>query len=283
MAEIPPPSPHRVAIGGVGGSGTRVGAALLRELGYYIGGDLNDALDNLWFTLLFKRRAILALSDPEFAAHLSLFWRRMDGEPDLSESQRALVLALANDQRLQHDRDWLGERAATLLYTQSKSRRAEPWGWKEPNTHIVIERIFQVRRDLRYIHFVRHPLDMAFSSNQNQLMNWGPILLSRDVENTPRWSLAYWCVAHRRMVAFMQRYPERTVVADFDKLCADPAQNGSAIAAFLATELSADGLANFRRLIDGHRTTSGRYKTMKLSQFDPSDIAYVAGLGYEVD
>jgi hypothetical protein len=51
--------PHMVAIGGVGGSGTRLGAALLQVLGYYIGDDLNESLDNLWFTLLFKRRSIL--------------------------------------------------------------------------------------------------------------------------------------------------------------------------------------------------------------------------------
>ena len=283
MADISLRGPRRVAIGGVGGSGTRVGAALLRELGYYIGGDLNDALDNLWFTLLFKRRAILALSDTEFEAHVSLFWRRMAGELDLSESQLALVLALADDHRLQHDRDWLGERAATLLDAQRKDRRTEPWGWKEPNTHIVIERIFRVRRELRYIHFERHPLNMAFSSNQNQLMNWGPILLSRDVENTPRWSLAYWCAAHRRMAAFMARYPERTLAVDFERLCADPAQNGLVIAAFLGTAFSADGLANFCRLIDGDRSTNRRYKTMDLSQFDASDIAYVASLGYEMD
>ena len=44
-----------VAIGGVGGSGTRLIAQLLREAGFYLGGDLNPALDNRWFTLLFKR------------------------------------------------------------------------------------------------------------------------------------------------------------------------------------------------------------------------------------
>lgn len=36
-----------VAIGGVGGSGTRVVAEIVRSLGYYLGGDLNSANDNL--------------------------------------------------------------------------------------------------------------------------------------------------------------------------------------------------------------------------------------------
>lgn len=44
-----------VVIGGVGGSGTRVVAELLENLGFYIGSDLNTASDNLTYTLLFKR------------------------------------------------------------------------------------------------------------------------------------------------------------------------------------------------------------------------------------
>jgi hypothetical protein len=44
-----------VAIGGVGGSGTRIVAQLIKDAGFYLGSDLNSANDNLWFTLLFKR------------------------------------------------------------------------------------------------------------------------------------------------------------------------------------------------------------------------------------
>ncbi len=44
-----------VVIGGVGGSGTRVVAAILSTLGFHLGNDLNESMDNLWTTLLFKR------------------------------------------------------------------------------------------------------------------------------------------------------------------------------------------------------------------------------------
>lgn len=44
-----------IVIGGVGGSGTRVVTAVLQELGVYIGYDLDQAMDNLLFLLLFKR------------------------------------------------------------------------------------------------------------------------------------------------------------------------------------------------------------------------------------
>ena len=44
-----------VVIGGIGGSGTRVIAEIVALFGFYLGRDLNDASDNLTFTLLFKR------------------------------------------------------------------------------------------------------------------------------------------------------------------------------------------------------------------------------------
>jgi len=56
-----------IAIGGVGGSGTRLVAGALAAAGYFIGYDLNEASDNLTFSLLFVRREILDASDDEFA------------------------------------------------------------------------------------------------------------------------------------------------------------------------------------------------------------------------
>jgi hypothetical protein len=102
--------PHLVAIGGVGGSGTRVGAALPRELGYYTGDDLNESLDNLWFTLLFKRRAVLTESGPEFENLLALFWSRMSGAAPFSGEARALA-DLVGEAQPQHSLEWLGRRA----------------------------------------------------------------------------------------------------------------------------------------------------------------------------
>ena len=46
---------HPTVISGVGGSGTRVIAQILVELGFFIGHDLDRAMDNLSFSLLFMR------------------------------------------------------------------------------------------------------------------------------------------------------------------------------------------------------------------------------------
>jgi hypothetical protein len=66
LSDSPSPGASPVIIGGVGGSGTRLIAQMLKELGFYLGSDLNSANDNLWFTLLFKRIEILSASDEEF-------------------------------------------------------------------------------------------------------------------------------------------------------------------------------------------------------------------------
>jgi Sulfotransferase family len=272
---------YPVAIGGIGGSGTRLGAALLRILGYYIGDDLNGSLDNLWFTLLFKRRSILSEDRSDFCGLVSLFFSRMSGEAEFSNEQRVRVLTLAGDDRIQHPQDWLRRRAELFIGAESSRRPGQPCGWKEPNTHIIIDRLLEIHPDLRYIHFTRHPLDMAFSSNQNQLENWGPVLLNRDVAKEPRQSLAYWCAAHRRMKTVMQQWPERTIGVDFDELCADPQTQSARLATFLGAAIP-DHTTRLCDLIEPGRLSSGRFKSADLTQFFEADMSYVRELGYAV-
>jgi hypothetical protein len=282
MTEPQAYQPHSVAIGGVGGSGTRLGAALLQILGYYIGDDLNATLDNLWFTLLFKRRSILMEPRPDLCTLAALFFARMSGETNFSGDERARVLGLARDGRLQEPQQWLRQRAETFLNGAGSRQNGQPWGWKEPNTHIIIDRLLEPCPDLRYIHFIRHPLDMALSSNQNQLQNWGPVLLNRDIANEPRQSLAYWCAAHRRINVVMQCWPERTMMVDFDELCADPQKQGTRVAGFLNAAIPDRFDAKFVGFIDRNRSSSGRFKTADLTQFDADDMRYVRELGYAV-
>ena len=68
-------APKPFAVGGVGGSGTRVVARILQCLGCYLGSSLNESLDNLWFTLLLKEPQRLVAEDATPA--LALFERAM--------------------------------------------------------------------------------------------------------------------------------------------------------------------------------------------------------------
>jgi hypothetical protein len=268
-----------VAIGGIGGSGTRVGAALLKILGYYLGDDLNEALDNLWFTLLFKRRSVLLESDDDIRNLARLFFERMASAGEQRETDRARVFALAEHDRLQHPRDWLLERAQSFTGGKSSKQADQPWAWKEPNTHIVIQRIFFIQPDLHYIHINRHPLNMSVSANQNQLQNWGPLFLNMDVRIEPRLSLAYWCEAHRRVTNFARTWTSRIRVFDFDALCAEPDAHFARIVEFLGLSPPDNALARFKELVVRPESIS-RHIGLDLGQFDPKDLAYVQEIGY---
>mgnify|MGYP004007565703 CR=1 FL=1 len=69
-----------VAIGGIGGSGTRLIASVLRDIGFFLGADLNEASDNLWFTLLFKRMELWPLEEnkEEISRALAIFLNLMN-------------------------------------------------------------------------------------------------------------------------------------------------------------------------------------------------------------
>ena len=275
--KTPPP----VAIGGIGGSGTRLCAMLLHAWGYYLGDDLNQAMDNLWFTLLFKRRSVLFDPEPTFQRLVSLFCRRMEESLSLSNEDLTCLIQLAGAGRLQDGQDWLLQRASSFAGDQSSKKPGQPWGWKEPNTHVVIDRILPLRPELKYIHVVRHPLEMAVSKNQNQLENWGPIFLDREIVIGPKDSLRYWCMAHRRMLEIRGSWPDRIMLVQVEQLCADPRSYGQKIANFLGTSLDDAVIARFFGFLN-RAASFGRYQAVDVRQFDAADLHYVADLGYDL-
>lgn len=279
-ADIHPP----VAIGGVGGSGTRVVAKLLEKLGFYIGRDLNGASDNLWFTLCFKRTEILSATETEFAELVSLFADKMSGSLERNEQLSRLVNALADRDRPQHTREWLNERVRSFLDRSTDTVGAvNRWGWKEPNTHIVLGRIRPYLPRLKYIHVVRNGLDMAYSANQNQLSLWGPAFLGKDFSITPRHSLKFWCIAHRKILAEAETMGPDFLLLNFDELCRAPERLLIALLDFLGVEITSPGtIADLAQLIRPP-DSSRRYKRYSGQIFDPRDVAYVRQLGFEVD
>ena len=73
-------------------------------------------------------------------------------------------------------------------------------GWKEPNTHIILEKLLIRYPMMKYIHVIRNGLDMAFSTNHNQVLLWGGKLLKdSDFNNIHYASLKYWCIFHKKI------------------------------------------------------------------------------------
>ncbi len=276
-----------VVIGGVGGSGTRLIAETLRDLGIYLGNDLNAASDNLWFTLLFKRAALFPDENnlSEMNQAFDLFLNVMTHERRLTPGDHEYLSQLAIEDRLQHPKDWLKLRVlsmqAELDGEQSKLADGVPWGWKEPNSHFFVPYLASRIPALRYIHVVRHGLDMAFSENQNQLAFWGERLLGRPVDvSDPSDSLNYWCCVHERVKAYADRLQGRFLWIDFDRFCAEPEKQMPKLLEFLG--VSGGDVATLSLDVEPPAST-GRFRDRDLSIFCDEDLSFVQEMGFDID
>jgi len=280
-----PHDKHPVAIGGVGGSGTRVVANILRGLGYYVGSDLNHANDNTWFTLLFKRVEFFNVNalDPEFQSAVRVFTKAMTGRNDITPAEKQSIISLAVNNRLDHDRRWLADRVKTLLGRfEENSAHINCWGWKEPNTHVFLPSLLESLPRLKYIHVMRNGLDIALSKNQNQMKNWGQCFLPADkFEISPRFSLKYWCVVQKRITNLAQQHPNRVLILNFDELSERPEDGVQRMCHFLQTSSDNHTINNI--CLDIHRPDSiGRFRRVDIRNFDSEDVAYVANLGFDI-
>lgn len=277
-----------VAIGGQGGSGTRVFAAMLQALGYDIGADLNRALDNLWYTILLKRRS---LDDAAARVALDVFVRAMRRELPLADAEVAVVTHAAAEVAVHgHSTTgsgrggWALKRAASLLDAQSDPP-PERWGWKEPNTHLRLPLLAEAIPDLRYIHVVRHGLDMAFSRNQAQLRWWGPQLgieAPSDPAALPPASLRYWAQTTQRAVAIGEELlGERFLLLRFEDACDHPETTARRLLAFLGHPADEATVARLAALPDAPGSV-GRSAGVDLAAFDPADVEVVRRFGYAV-
>lgn len=267
-----------VAVGGLGGSGTRVAASVLQTLGLFIGGELNHALDNLWYAFLFGRRDILVADPAETDALIYLFRRQMSDPRPLDAAERRLLEGLGRT-RAQHGEAHLEAWADSFVAYGETGTPAPDWGWKVPYSHILIDRLLEAMPDLRYVHMSRHALDMAYSRNANQVRYWGPILLDSDAVNTRAAALSFWCAVHRRMKWVAQRFPGRVHFLDYDALIDEPRQVLQHLLAFLGRPQAPDALDALAAGIAKPKTV-GRYRSGSLNDFSRADLEYLEGLGY---
>lgn len=276
------------AIGGCGGSGTRVVAEILGRMGVFMGRELNAALDNLWFTSLFKRPAWYRRNRGnagEFRLKCELFEKAMTGSGPLSAEESAILNEYSTNRARRMEKRGLAWAPRRFIGpAPGGNGRFAAWGWKEPNTHIFIEELAANFREMKYVHVIRHGLDMALSSNQRQIGNWGWLFDLEEPafgEQAPLVALDYWIRANRRAVDVGARLlGERFILLSYDRLCASPALEIERLKNFLGIEVDAslmDGLSAVPRVSE----SSGRYKR-RLSIFDKERMDAVRAFGFEI-
>jgi hypothetical protein len=268
-----------VAIGGVGGSGTRLVAEIVKQLGYFIGDDLNHANDNLLFTLLFKDVALWNCSENLFSARYALFKGIISRGIVPDESQKKLLHSCVNE-RDQHNKSWLLDRVNAAI-TDSHSTKKHLWGWKEPNTHIFIPQILKYNPEIKYIHVMRNGLDMAYSKNQNQLKLWGEKLLGYKPSITPSESLKYWIEVHKRILHLQQQHPENIIIINYDELSCGSQSEMNKIIQFIGISIEQEKLSLLQELCIPQNSTA-RYKDFNNDFVTQEQYRFLENLGFSM-
>lgn len=258
-------------IGGLGGSGTRAVAGTMMALGYYAGGCLNGANDNLIFTELFKRPDwIRGGATPKAIDHrLGLFEQVMREGVDATSMLRWPAL-----------RRFRGEQGRGLAGKPG----AVGWMTKEPNCHLFVEPILERWPTALFVYVTRHPLDMAYSDNKGQLGNWSWLFdLDPDGFAAPEAAqLEYWIRTQRRLDDLLQRHESRIYPLNFDAFAVDPISHVAALAAQLG--LAPDEAALREAVSDVIvPATIGRWRERDLSVFTPDQLEFCRRTGWSVD
>lgn len=213
-----------VAVGGLGGSGTRVVAQILQKMGFYLGPALNPQLDNLLFTLLFKRRDWIGTfpADAEIERMIGIFATAMHDGVDRAFER----LAPGEVDALFEKTHGMGvDRSSFEAILSSRSPNLKEYSglaWKEPNTHVFLPQLAQQFPNMKYIHVIRNGLDMALSGNRQQLVNWGSHFGIQEIEGVSREQiqLKYWLAANLRAIELGQSIlSQRFFLLNYDALC----------------------------------------------------------------
>lgn len=280
-----------VAVGALGGSGTRVIAEILRKLNIFIGNNLNPSLDNLLFAQLFKNPEwFRQLDNQDIIDRIEIFEHLMT-QQKLSQEKRKKYIKISFLNQLH--RSWAREIRYNYLTVikelylniTRKRRPVHIWGWKEPNTHLYLKYLSQYFQNFKYIHVIRHGLDMAYSKNLQQLHNWGwlyNISVPSKMSDLPKAQLNYWIKANRATLELSKKYLSgHFLVIKYDSLCEEPKVWIEKIISFLNIKVNSNVLKQIYS-IPKIPASIGRYKQHDITIFTLKQLLVVKELGFSI-
>lgn len=197
---LPPP----LIVGGVGGSGTRLIAQLLKSIGISMGQYLNEAEDALAFVPFYEQY---------INQHLS-------GSP-------------INYQQLAEDI------LAAMTLHRENSIKAYQWGWKNPRSIYLLPILDSLIPSMRFVHVVRDGVAMSTSGNQIQLEKHGPYILQNSMQTLPQnqQSLLLWTVVNNAAADYGKTMGDRYFLVRYEDVCENPSKAFSAIGDSLEIKL----------------------------------------------
>lgn len=279
-----------IIIGAVGGSGTRVLARIVSEMGVDIGRDLNWANDDLWMNLLLSRPSRVCSGQfdkvESVISGLSLMRRHHMGPAFQMTANEHRFLSEAISDIWKTDNfgttslRWCLKRLVNFFVPiWRRNEDCVAWGWKEPTSHFFINQFLEYFSEAKYVHVLRHGLDMAFSDNLNQVKQFGSLYDLQSV--TPPDALKFWLAANGNALMAMNKYPQRTTIVRFEDLCRDPSNSVRGLASFLGfqpSDLEIEKMAGYVRTPE----SISRYRKRSLVGFSEEDLTALTKFGYDL-
>jgi hypothetical protein len=275
-----------IGIGALGGSGTRVVAELLRLSGIYIGNDLNDANDNLLFTRLFKNPEWFEKASKEQVfSRLQIFEKLMLNRNLNYQEVFDFKKACLNNPVFITDS--FQNNTILIRNRLNRKRRDSKWAWKEPNTQFFLEYLSAYFITFKYIHVIRHGLDMAHSKNIQQLINWGykfNITYSPydSYETTVLKQLDFWIAANRSAINMGRKKLKKDFyLLNHSNLIENPNQEITKLLQFLEIEISEQKLLSLAKTPKRTKTVD-RYKNSINVHFTEKQLSAVKEFGFKI-
>jgi len=285
-----------IVIGGVGGSGTRVVVSILKVFNVFLGHDLNSSLDNVTYTLLFKQPKWFYknnINENMLNVGFSVMEKSMTNTKKYSPKEFAYLVNATKSMAI-HGHNvqkegagrWAINRFKHIILNRNKDISSYPyWGWKEPNSHLLIKELNGYFKDFKFIHTIRHGLDMAYSPNQQQFYNWAKLFgvsIPENEADIPAASFSYWAIANRRVVELQKELgKDKIYLLNFDELCVEPETEIIKLAKFLNIDINDNQLKQATN-IPKIPKTSGRFREFNISEFRKEDLDFLYSMGYSV-
>ena len=171
-------------------------------------------------------------------------------------------------------------------YHTPDDKKREVWGWKEPNTQMYVSEILQFYPDLKYIHLLRHGLDMAFSTNKQQLRNWGwkfGISVNGDESEIELASkqLEYWIKSTEFVLEQKRQYQSRVMLVNYTELYQSPKKIIDELLGFYGIDLSSEDLHQLYTL-PKDVGTNNRFLNQDIDSFNKKDLIFVESLDFKI-
>lgn len=277
-----------IAIGALGGSGTRAVAKVIMESGVFLGRDLNLPNDNMVFARFFRNPDFYRQSDKEAVfERLSIFSKYMENGARLPFNElNELVDIAKTNTRVGIPKLYKLRAQLDNLFGEKYS--FSHWGWKEPNTQIYIPYLAEFFPNMKYIQVLRHGLDMAFSRNKVQLRNWGYLF---DIEYKEGLSdkdlsimqLDYWIRINEKSIEEGRKYfGDNFFLLNHTSFGENPKQEVQNILNFIDMDISKEKQLELMK-IPKVSSSNNRYLSNDISHFRDDQLRAVEELGFKIN